>query len=323
MPQHEAKPARDGGTVTAGPQRIELRGQRIAVTGATGFIGRYLVRALLARGARVVAVVRTPSKVHPAVAAQVEVRQADLRAPSALRKALVRCDALLANAGLVSIGGVDRRTLIDTNLEGTRNTLRAAAAGQISRVILTSSAAAYRPKWSRHYREGDPLRAESDFTTRLGWYALSKACSERAAWDLCRDYGIGLSTVRPFVVFGAHDNVSFTMWLRRFMCFPISVFPYGVKLPAIYAGDLAEAVCRMLERPVAVGRAYNLAGASSVDFWQLYQAYRRAGGDTPRVVVPLPIPFTIRMAADRARRDLDFVVRSHASAFADMLRIEA
>ncbi|HMV67179.1 MAG TPA: NAD(P)H-binding protein, partial [Myxococcota bacterium] len=46
----------------------------IAVTGATGFLGRYLVRALLRRGARVVAVVRNPARVPAMAEAGVELR---------------------------------------------------------------------------------------------------------------------------------------------------------------------------------------------------------------------------------------------------------
>ncbi len=78
----------------------------VAVTGATGFIGRYLVQALVERGTRVVGVVRSPDKVpalrdHP----RVEMRKADLADRAALTAAFDGVDAVISNAGLISIGG--------------------------------------------------------------------------------------------------------------------------------------------------------------------------------------------------------------------------
>ena len=57
---------------------MTLAGARIAVTGATGFIGRYIVDVLLARGAHVIGVVRNPAKVPELAQKGVELRQADL-----------------------------------------------------------------------------------------------------------------------------------------------------------------------------------------------------------------------------------------------------
>src|SRR5262245_11042771 len=57
---------------------MTLRGARIAVTGATGFLGRYIVDALLARGAHVIGVVRNPGRVPELAARGVELRKADL-----------------------------------------------------------------------------------------------------------------------------------------------------------------------------------------------------------------------------------------------------
>ena len=58
----------------------------------------------------------------------------------------------------------------------------------------------------------------------------------------------------------------------------MTVFPTHLYIPNVYAGDLAEAMVTMLERPVAYGKAYNVAGDPEVSFWDMLRAYRQAGG---------------------------------------------
>src|ERR1043166_376544 len=98
---------------------MELRGAAVAVTGATGFLGRYLVDVLLDRGARVIGVVRNPDRVPELTARGVELRRADL---------------------------ADRRWQghEHANVQGTENVFRAVAAAGVKRVVHVSSVAVYR-----------------------------------------------------------------------------------------------------------------------------------------------------------------------------------
>ncbi|MBW2371981.1 MAG: NAD(P)H-binding protein [Deltaproteobacteria bacterium] len=88
---------------------VTLQEATIAVTGATGFLGRYLVDVLQARGARVVAVVRSPEKAPELEARGVELRRADLTEPEALEEGFRGADAVVANAGLFARRGRHRR----------------------------------------------------------------------------------------------------------------------------------------------------------------------------------------------------------------------
>ena len=124
-------------------------------------------------------------------------------------------------------------------------------------------------------------------------------------------------------MYGAFDKTGFTSWMLRFTRMPgITVFPTHLRIPNVYAGDLAEAMARMLERPRSAGLAYNIAGDPDVTFWDMLGAYRHAGGAVPRVVVPVPVPLAYRYRTDRAERDLDFANRAPEKAFADMLARE-
>lgn len=300
---------------------MDLSRATVAVTGATGFIGRYLVRALADRGARVVAVVRNPHKV-PTLAERAEIRVADLTDRAALASALRGCDAVMANAGVVGLGGVPRDALIRANVEGTANVLRAMVAAGVGRVVMTSSAAAYRPRPDHLYDEEHPLYAATDRTSRFGWYAVSKGAAEREAWRLAGELGLALSTVRPHAIHGAFDPHGPTLWLRRLMTAPVGLWVRNMEFPSVYAGDVADAMVRMLERPVAHGRAYNVAGEGH-GFWELYEAWREAGGPVPRLVVPVPVPLRRRFALTRVTTDLDWRNRPLVEGFRELLALES
>ncbi|MEZ4445654.1 MAG: NAD(P)-dependent oxidoreductase [Polyangiaceae bacterium] len=299
-------------------------GDEVAVTGATGFIGRYLVDALVGHGLSVVAVVRDLERAAPLARDGVRLAKADLSDRAALTEAFTGVAAVVSNAAVVSIGNHRREVLVATNVEGTENVMRAAAAAGVARVVQMSSAVVYRPKRGHHYHEDDPLRDRSDWGTRLSDYAVSKACAERAAWRLADELGLALTTLRPHTVFGAFDRHSFTRWLKRFMAPPVSLFPTRLYLPPIYAGDLAEAVALALRKTEAEGRAYNIAHEPDRhSYWDLMEAYRRAGGAVPRLVVPVPVPMRRRFSVDRAKEELGLSPRPLEAAFRDMLEREA
>lgn len=298
---------------------MDLAAKTVAVTGATGFIGRYLVRALEARGARVIAVVRDPAKMNGSA---VETRRADLGDVDALTAAFAGCDAVVSNAGVVSVGRRSRKALMDANARGTQNVFTAMTRAGVTRAVMTSSANVYQRKRGNYYVESDPLWAPTARLSRPFYYGLSKAIAEREAWRLAGESDIALSVARPSGVFGADDNTGFTLWLRRFMSVPgLTFFPTHFYVPNVYAGDLAEAMLRMLERKCAIGKAYNVCGDPNTSYWSMLEAYRAAGGSVPQIVVPVPFPVRYGYSLTRAVQDLDFENRPPQAAFTDMLQL--
>ena len=294
-----------------------LAGRRIAVTGATGFIGRALLRAVSERGARPVAVVRSPEKLG---AVDLEARRADLADVDALTAAFDGCDAIVANAGLVSIGRQSREALTRANVEGTRNVLEAARRAGVRRIVMTSSATVYARRAGRVYEEDDALWAEDARVARPRFLAGGKAAPARGGGGGGERHGLELSVARPSGVYGEHDHSGLTPWLDRLARVPlVTVFPAYMRVPMTYVGDLADAMLRMLERPIAAGRAYNVVGDPDVSFWQLFAAYREARGISRQLVVPIPVPIRYAYSLERARRELDYVNRSALAVFTAML----
>ena len=268
-----------------------LGNKTIAVTGATGFLGRYFVRGLHASGANVVAVVRNPDKVPELKRHGIELRIADLADRTALSRAFAGCDAVIANAGQVSLSP-DYDELIMQNLDGTRNTLHACADAHVQRVVTISSASVYQKIRSDiAIDETAPLRTANDKRHRFSIYPIPKALAEQESWQLARELQLTMTAIRPYAIFGAFDQHSFSYWFEWLMRWPaLAPYPVGLNLPLVYAGDLARAVCATLTIDKTIGEALNVGG-NNVDFWEFYNIWASSGGFHPALRLPVPVPF--------------------------------
>jgi nucleoside-diphosphate-sugar epimerase len=295
---------------------MQLNGARIAVTGATGFLGRYIVDTLLDRGSHVVGVVRNPDRVPALAEKGVELRRADLAEPDRLAAGFTGVDAVVSNAALFSLRSTNRQAHHNANIQGTRNVLQAVATAGVRRIVHVSSVAVYAGHTPR-VREDHPQY--SDRSRHLPWrvYRISKALSEQLAWRLANEHHLELTTVRPCGIYGAFDP-NFTAVYRRLVGSFLSFTPLMTRVPLVYAGDVAEAIALCLEKPVSIGEAYNVTG----DVYELrpfVKAWPQAGGPIGRVRVPLPLPF--RLSAffdnDKAKRDLGWGNRPYVEALRD------
>lgn len=279
-----------------------LKNKTIAVTGATGFIGRYLVRELHEQGANVVAVVRSPGKVPELKRDGIELRAADLADRAALARAFAGCDAVIANAGQVSLNP-DYDVLISQNLEGTRNTLDACADASVQRVVAISSASVYKKiRGDIAIDETAPLRTAEDKRHKFSIYAISKAMAEQEGWRIAQEKNLSMTTIRPYAIFGAFDNHSFSYWFEWLMRWPgFTPYPVGLNLPMVYAGDLARATCATLVHENCIGEAFNVGGEQT-DFWHFYDAWVAVGGFHPAFRLPLPVPFKRQFGDNKIRQ---------------------
>src|SRR5262249_50181132 len=143
-------------------------------------------------------------------------------------------------------------------------------------------------------------------------YSISKALSEQLAWRKAEEHGLTLTTVRPSAIYGAFDP-NFTRVFRRLIGLPVTVMPAFMSLPFVYAGDVAEAVARALERPASAGRAYNVTGDDHT-VWTFARAWREAGGPAAWLMLPVPMPFSRGYDNGRARRELGWSNRGFVEA---------
>src|SRR5262245_23485478 len=115
---------------------------RAFVTGATGFIGGNLVRALLTDGHQVRALVRQGSDQRNIDGLPIELVTGDLENTNRLKEQVMGCDVVFHVAALYSLWSRDRDEIYRTNVAGTENLLAASLTLRIKRFIHTSSVAA-------------------------------------------------------------------------------------------------------------------------------------------------------------------------------------
>lgn len=115
----------------------------VAVTGATGHVGNVLVRQLLARGARVRALVPHGEDITPLRDMQVELVTADVRDFDSLMKGIAGADLVFHLGGIITISTGLRSTLWEVNVEGAKNVAAACMQLGVGRLVYTSSVHAF------------------------------------------------------------------------------------------------------------------------------------------------------------------------------------
>jgi dihydroflavonol-4-reductase len=153
---------------------------RALVTGASGFVGSAVARALLAAGGQVRVLLRESSDRANVKDLPVEIALGDLTAAPSLHAALAGCDALFHVAADYRLGARDPAQLYRTNVEGTRNLLSAAAAAGVRKIVYTSSVATMGIP-----ADGSPgdERTPVSLAAMIGHYKRSKFLAEQLVLD--------------------------------------------------------------------------------------------------------------------------------------------
>ncbi len=174
---------------------------RALVTGATGFVGAAVARALLHEGWQVRALVRSGSDRGNLQHLALELAVGELSDRPSLDRALAGCGALFHVAADYRLGAPDPRQLYSTNVEGTRNILLAARHAGVERTVYTSSVATMGiPSDGSPGDEQTPVSLEA----MIGHYKRSKFLAERVALEAAQA-GQPVVIVNPSTPVGPGD----------------------------------------------------------------------------------------------------------------------
>jgi len=278
----------------------------ILVTGATGFIGRALLRALTARGERVRALARPGSDPGRLAGAEVETVHGDVLRPETLPPALEGVQVVYHLAGMLGRYGVPESAYHRLHVEGTCNVLRAAArahAGRsIERIVTCSS-----PGMLGAIAPGEPPRDEGAPHRPTSAYERSKSAAERAALPLAAGLGLPLVVARPEFVYGPGDRhvAGLFRTVQRGAFFYIGAgdcLCHPSYIDDVVAGLIACASPRA--RPL---EAYHICGPRPVTIRELAEAIAAAlGVRPPSLHAPTALVRAGAWGAEQAGRLLRF-----------------
>lgn len=251
--------------------------KRIALTGATGFVGRAVTRLLAARDHELSILARDPARLDGAIEARVV--KGDLFNKTALAELATGCDAVLHLAG--AIRALRREGYFAVNRDGTVNLARAALEGGVKRFVHVSSLAAREPQ--------------------LSPYGASKLAAEEALSSL----GGTLATliVRAPAVYGPGDEA--TLPLLKLLMSPVAFLPgrREQRFSLIHVDDLAAVLCDAVESGrTGLVEVDDLSGGHN---WEGLAALTRAAFGTPRR--SLFVPYALAGAAGLAMDGLSAV----------------
>ncbi len=237
----------------------------VTVFGASGFLGRYVIRALTARGWRVRAAVRNPHTAHELKVigdvGQVQLMQANLRFPSSVARAVEGADAVINLVSILFESG--RQTFETLNVDGPNSIGEACIAAGVTNVAHVSAMGA-----------NDKSASDYARTKREGEIAL-------------RNHILTVDIFRPSIIFGPEDEF-FNRFASLTSFAPALPLLGGgkTKLQPVFVEDVAAAIAISVTRGTK-GQTYELGGPQTYSFKSLLE-FILTTIDKKRFLAPVP-----------------------------------
>lgn len=247
---------------------------KVALFGGTGFVGGYLVDALLSAGHSPVLLVRAGSEDKVRQANAVRIVSGDLTDLRAVEDVLEGADAVIYNVGILREFPRKGITFERLQYRGAVRVIEAARRAGVSRLILMSANGVRKP--------GTPYQ-ETKFR----------------AEEFARHSGMDVTIFRPSVIFGdPRGTYEFATQLHREMVatpLPGIGFHNGwsagkgqIHMSPVHVEDVARAFVEALDDPDTIGKTYTLGGPESLSWTEMVERVAAATG-RKKVILPMPI----------------------------------
>jgi nucleoside-diphosphate-sugar epimerase len=255
----------------------------IAVTGATGLLGRYILEALHQNQIPAVGLTRHAQNLPPGF------REASLQDPLSMEKALDGVTSVIHAAGLVSFRPRDEHALFQTNVAGTGRLVNTCLLAGVKKFIHVSSVAVFPRHKDAVVTENTPVSGHrAGFSS---FYGYSKYLAELEVYRGIEE-GLDAVMVNPSVILAPSKDSRSSSRIFEYVI-KEKVFYTDAVLNYVDARDVADAVLRLLNH-VDVGGRYilNAGSVPYIDFFNM--TAKQLNKNPPRLKVPYPL---VRAAA--------------------------
>lgn len=272
----------------------------VLVTGVTGFVGRRLARALVARGYLVRGLTRRDTGLDNLVTDGIEVVRGDLADPAALERACDGQRLVFHAAGRVSDWG-PRQGFVRVNVEGTAHLIAACVGTNVERLVhLSSLTVLGLPNDARSIDEATP------YATPLSGdhYTATKIAGEQLVRAASAEGRLATTVVRPGAVWGLGDRLIVPRIVRLLRRGLMPVIGDGKNVLGLsHIDNLVEGIILAGRTPRAAGEVYHLTDGEEVTAAEaLAQVAGAYGLPPPRTHVPYWAVYSLATALEAAAR---------------------
>jgi len=243
---------------------MQLKGKRILITGAEGFIGSHLTERLVELGADVTALVQYNSfnnwgwidTFDKKIKDSIKVVAGDIREYDGMKRIIKGQDVVFHLAALIAIpySYLSPMAYVRTNVEGTTNVLEACREYDVQKIVHTSTSETYGTALYVPIDEKHPMQGQSP-------YSASKIGADKIAESFYKSFNMAIATIRPFNTYGPRQSA------RAVIPTIISQILAGkneIKLGSLtptrdfnYVKDTAEAFIKIAESDKTIGEVIN------------------------------------------------------------------
>ena len=280
-----------------------LKGRRVLVTGAGGFIGSRLCERLVELGASVRALVRYTSDGEAGwldrseMRGEIELKRGDLADRDSVFDAAKEQDIVLHLGALIAIpySYLAPESYVRTNMFGTLNVLQAVRELEVSRMVHTSTSEVYGSARTIPMTEAHPLVGQSP-------YSATKIAADKLAESYHRSFGTPVVILRPFNTFGPRQSARAVIPAIAVQVLAGRPVRLGDARPTrdfVYVDDTVDGFLRAAVAPGVEGETIHTGGGREITIGDLPAMIGRAAGVAVEVV---PDAARMRPAASEVER---------------------
>lgn len=255
---------------------------KVLVTGATGFLGSWLVRRLLDEGCAVRITKRPSSQLEELEGLPLEIVSGDVTDRASIVAAARNVDSIFHLAGLIAYARSQRRAMEKINVDGTANVIAAAQENSVRKLVHLSSVVAVGASF-----DGTPLNEESPFNVEhlhLGYFD-TKYEAEKLVIDAVKARRLDAVILNPSTIYGPGDakkgsrSVQIKVAQGRFPFYP----PGGVNVVSVE--DVVDCIIAAWKKG-RTGERYIVAGENLYIKDVFAMIAKEAGVEPPRIHLP-------------------------------------